>query len=220
MGLLGSIGKAIGSIGGTVGLPGGSSISGSFSPQKDQTYDIVKRVKDAQRAGIHPLYAMNAPVYTNFGKSGGISAQANIPGQRSPHSDLQKQLLGAQIEGERAQTELTRARAAALGNEQKNDWHQEMMAPYQPGQITAEPLSPAYAKDRSGRLLWWRDALGKMHKVDPNQTPSEVLEEEFGEAGDWNAYARAAKAFGNTAWQHKGFGPFSAKDIADFLRRR
>lgn len=209
MGLFSGIKKAVGSvtgkfigdnfeIGGTIGGGG-------------ENYNIQKRVRDAQKAGIHPLYAMSAGVIQGGQASGGGGASlsgAFGSGQSTERKELGTALIQAQIDQANAITEETTARAAQIRSDMnlKQDTaailaHEAANRPYQPGQITAQRLSNHSMHNPAGDLVGFRGADGKWYPVDPEIAPVQVLEDTFGESAEAQGIAR----FGTGLYNWRGW---------------
>lgn len=226
MGLLGSVGKALGSITGkftgeNFGI-GGSINPGALFDDGPGNYNIQKRVRDAQKAGIHPLYAMGAQVLqggqTAAGGGAGFSGEFRSVTQAArERQGLQDELLRAQINQIQAETDETAARAAELRATQKRDTAALAQAAYQPGQITAERLDGSFIRDSSGRLTAFRDANGKWQYVDTNKAPVEILEGEYGESAELQGLRRLLTGM----YEYGGVGSApSMKDLVDFIFNR
>lgn len=227
MGLFSSIGKAVKGI--SIGSDG---VSAELGFGGSGNYNIQKRVRDAQKAGIHPLYAMGAQVLQGGRSAGGGTS---FSGSFSPVTAAQKEQAKEQLALTQSQTNLNNAEAEAIRaglaqatHDQRQDQAALAQQPWTPGQITAERLPNSYAVDhQTGRLKRWTDAFGNRRVVDQNQTPAEVLEAEFGEFAEANNAGRAGRHLWNTygadllnaVRNHRGLGPWSYNDIVNFLER-
>jgi hypothetical protein len=201
MGFLSSVAKGIGSTGGgllgsfgkTVGGALGSSLFGTPGTGVPKWRKIVK---EAQAAGIHPLYAGGGPVSSPASKVTPIGGQADFGGQRSPHAALQAELLQAQIDNTKADSELARARAAALAAEQKNDTTEDMESNLAPVPFPISnmetkrvrkpyrsPSQKKYAHYRfmppAGTEVW---SHGNLQRINEGSSPVRIYEDELGEA--------------------------------------
>jgi hypothetical protein len=199
MGLFSGIKKAVGSVTGKF-IGDNFEIGGTLGGDSP-SYNIQDRVKDAQKAGIHPLYAMGAGVIKGGQGAGGGGASLSGSfgsGQSSERKELGTALIQAQIDQANAITEETQARAAQIRADMniKQDTaaimaHERANAPYRPGAVTVDKHLPSsYVENPAGELTMFKGANGLWYEVDPSIAPVERLEGPFGEAAEAQGIAR------------------------------
>lgn len=179
----------------------GQSLRG---PEQQQVvYDpkrIQRTVKDAQAAGVHPLFALGANI---------PAGQVLGPTSGSGVGDAVSQ-LGGSLSREATRVSTTRLAAAqaqqgaaestsrirmnetqAVLNEARS---RSVIADMQGNPtVTSEFLDPSFSQDRRGRLQWFYDSTGKLQRVNQKVAPQEVLEREYGEVSELQGIHRALK---------------------------
>lgn len=218
-----AIGKALGAAGGIIG--GIGSIAGAFkgsggTDYTGMTHGIRLRVRDAKAAGIHPLYALGAPVYQptqTFGHPNTLGAAGRglqqigkaITPTDSEYDDLTKtnmhlrnRLLEAQINDV---TQGTKDEDSALpGDELAQAKTVETKA--------AAPQDPGVAAGANPAFKIYRDDFTGVIRVEMDQELAEAMES-AGRLSKWQQDA-------NDLIRHfmKGFhGTVGSQKMKDYL---
>jgi len=195
---LGSIAKAVGIAGDLVGI-GQSLMPADTNPNWTQLTNpkaIQIRVKDAQAAGVHPLFALGAqvsaasPVGTTTG-SGVGDAIGNLGGRLSRMAAMPAQKAAVALQATESASRVRVNETQAMLNEARS---RSVIAEMQTNPaVTSQALDMSFVKDQTGRLSMFRDASGKWRRVDRSVAPSSVLEEEYGETSELQGLWRAMK---------------------------
>ncbi len=207
----------IGAIGAAAALAGaGASIYDSFQGSDDNPNfsqltnpkAIQIRVKDAQKAGVHPLFALGAQVSAaspvgSFTGSGVGDAVSNLGGRLTKLSQRGAEKEATALAASESASRIKVNESQSMLNEARS---RSVIADMQGNPtITREALDMSYMNDPTGRLAMFRDASKKWHRVDRSVAPSEVLEREYGETSELQGLWRALK--GATDWGGTGDWP-------------
>ena len=171
--------------------------AGQFERQMNFAEDmrdrrIQRTVADANKAGIHPLYALgasqnvSAPTFiagqhgSGSGLGTGLAEAAgalgrSLAGKRvTPVQDAQIKMFGAQIEESNARASLARAEADSIRKRTEQQVNEVRTFPLPSARIPKRKLSPPMT------LVWSKKGRGW---TPSRTTPAEVYEEEYGDLG-------------------------------------
>lgn len=174
--------------------------------QQDAMENTIKyRVEDAQRAGVHPLYAIGAPTFTpspitsgagdliaSAGQDIGRAVSATMSGAEKT-SAFEKSLQILQLDRAGLENELLRSQIAKL---------------HQPGTPPSAPGGQAFIEGQGSNPVY--DVAGVKFSPRKGMTPNEVLQSQYGEPADWLYYPELASAYLGAALRAgvKPFGRF------------
>lgn len=206
LGKIGGIVKDVGSAAG--GLT--SSFQAITGPKGVNRNELLHRVQDARQAGVHPLFALGAPVggtQSIHGGAGaaiqdafeGVGGAMQGPSKRAAaRAELRmaERESASRIKVNETQSMLNNARSRTLLSEMQNN-------PGLMNTVETRRLDPSHLNHPdTGRLAMWRDASGKWHRVDQKKAPSHVLEQEFGESSELQGITRLLEGM----YGYKGYG--------------
>jgi len=229
-----SIGGAI--LGAAAISAGAGLASQAIGPKGTNKSGIIHTVQDAKAAGIHPLYALGAtPGYAQAPSGSALGEGISSVG-RAASTGLRQ--YGAHLADQPTTSESNQAEAnLAYTNAQTDLIKQNMEASklammmqrtnqtgYGRGDVVRvglPDLEQGYGTKTTTegkRLVWFRDAAGRVHQVDQRMAPSEPLEQEWGEVGgELQGAARGLKGL----YKERGIRDWiSMEDIVDYLRNR
>ena len=183
MSLLGSIaGTVLGGIGGLLGQKREEKLQKEFAQNS-----ISWRVQDAERAGVHPLYAIGAPSIS-YSPTGVGNTLAGM-GQ-----DIGRAISSVQGRGERVSAYDASLRALQLerGGLENELLRSQIRKINQPGTPPASPGGPGGARaiDGQGDAAPALDAFGVKVRPRKSENPHMDWENEYGEASNVISGAR------------------------------
>lgn len=165
-------------------------------------HSIQYKVEDAQRSGVHPLYAIGAPTFSptpvmsgagdmlaSAGQDIGRAVSASMtPEQKS--TAFQKSLQVLQLERAGLENELLRSQIAKI---------------HQPGTPPSAPGGAAFIPGQGSNPEF--DVAGVKFSPRKGMTPNEVVQAQYGEPADWLYYPELASAYLGAAFR-AGVKPF------------
>lgn len=174
------------------GLLGANEAKKNRALQKEAMYNGIQiKVKDAEKAGVHPLYALGASTFSPTPIMSGLPEAVGNAGQ-----DISRAVSAAQDGRERASVysktlQSLQLERGSLENELLRSQIRKLNAPGSP------PVSPGPGDgnviDGQGDTRAPVSALGVTVRPRASESQAQDLENEYGEVADWVGGVRLAR---------------------------